>query len=1093
MAAYVELRAKTAFSFLRGASHPEALVRRAATLGYTRLGIADRDGLYGVVRAHRAGREHGVQILVGAELLWPRLEDRAMGYPPPGLLLYAQDRAAYASLARLLSWAKLRTGKGGFDLTFDDLSLHHHGLIALYVGRPDPFLLARARELFGDRLYLSVERRMVPEDEPRVLEAREASLRSGVPLVVTGGVLMHDRERKPLLDILTCIRLGVRLEAAGRRLEPNAFAHLKSPREMAMIHRELPEALARSVEIADRCAFRLDELKHEFAIETLPDGETPMGYLRQLVERGAHERYPRGVPDDVRRQIEHELRLIDELGFAGYFLTVWDIVRFARAQKILCQGRGSAANSVVCYVLGITAIDPVRMDLLFERFISAERGEPPDIDVDFEHERREEVMQYVYEKYGRDHSGLVATFITYRPRSAFRDVAKVFGFSEDQLERFSGLASALAVRTDEEAGAKAEGDARNWVFAERRTASDEELRRAGLDPREPAVQQVIRWANELRGLPRHLGQHSGGFLITKQPITELTTVENASMPFRTVIAWDKDDIEALGFFKIDLLSLGMLTAIRRTFDLVAVYEGRELSLANIPGEDPLVYDMISDADTVGTFQVESRAQMQTLPKLKPRTFYDLVVSVAIIRPGPIQGGMVHPYLRRRAGAEPVEYPHPALESILGRTYGVPLFQEQAMKIAIKVAGFSGGEADQLRRAIGWNSKEHIDRLHDRLVCGMRERGVSEDYAERVFRMLQGFSDYGFPESHAASFALIGYVSCYLKRYHPAAFVCALLNSQPMGFYSPNTLVQDAQRHGVLVRSVSVLESEWDSRLEGGDEAAQRAWWAEAKGSLPARHTPWADRMLGRRARGLYVQPAVRLGLREVKGLSEREGRRIVQARAAQPFASLADLVHRAELSRGAAERLAKAGALAELDEPERRRSLWKVRALGPSRSLFAGLELPEETPAPLRPMTEEELLAADYESLGLSVERHPMAMLRSDMKRQGILGARELATAADGARLRVGGMVVTRQRPGTASGVMFITLEDEDGHMNLVVLPRVFEQHRALVNEAHLIVAEGELQRDKSGVLNLLVERLHPLRRSLAHPSKRHDRFGGHH
>lgn len=1093
MSTYVELRTKTAFSFLRGASHPDALVRRASSLGYTRLGISDRDGLHGVVRAHRAGREHGVEILVGAEILLPGLDGRPPSYPSPGLLLYATDRTSYAGLSRLLSVSKLRTGKGGFDLCFDDIVRHHTGLIAIHCGHPDPFLLARELELFGDRLYLSVDRHMAPEDEARVELAREASLRSGVPLVVTGDVRMHDRDRKPLLDILTCIRLGIRLEGAGRRLPPNAFAHLKSPKEMALIHRDLPQALARTVEVADRCRFRLDELRHEFALESLPEGETPMGYLRQLVERGADERYPRGVPGDVRAQIEHELRLIEQLDFAGYFLTVWDIVRFARSQKILCQGRGSAANSVVCYVLGITAIDPVRMDLLFERFISVERGEPPDIDVDFEHERREEVMQYVYEKYGREHSGLVATFITYRPRSAFRDVAKVFGFSEDQLERLSGLASSLAARKDDEAAAKAEGDARNWVWGERRSASDDDLRRAGLDPRDPTVQQVIHWANELRGLPRHLGQHSGGFLITKQPIFELTTIENASMPFRTVIAWDKDDIEALGFFKIDLLSLGMLTAVRRSFDLVAEYEGRTLELATIPGEDTLVYDMISDADTVGTFQVESRAQMQTLPKLKPRTFYDLVVSVAIIRPGPIQGDMVHPYLRRRAGEEPVEYPHPALEDILGRTYGVPLFQEQAMKIAIKVAGFSGGEADHLRRAIGWNSKEHIDRLHDRLVSGMLERGVSKDYAERVFRMLQGFGGYGFPESHAASFALIGYVSCYLKRYHPAAFACALLNSQPMGFYSPNTLIQDAQRHGVFVRKVSVLESDWHSRLESGDERAHKKWWAESGRSLHARHTPWADRMLGRRSRGLYVQPEVRLGLREVKGLSEGEARRIVEARAARPFSNVADLVHRAELSRGAAERLAKSGALTELDHPERRRSLWKVSALGGAKTLFSGLELQEESSPPIRPMTEEEILAADYESLGLSVDRHPMKMLRADMKAQGILGSKDLLNAAHDARLRVGGMVITRQRPGTASGVMFITLEDEDGHMNLVVFPSVIERQRELINEAHLIVAEGRLQRDRSGVLNVIVDGLAPLRRSLAQPGKRHDRFGGHH
>jgi error-prone DNA polymerase len=832
----------------------------------------------------------------------------------------------------------------------------------------------------------------------------------------------------------------------------------------------------------------------------------------------------------VRAQIEHEMKLIAELGFAGYFLTVWDIVRFARSRGILCQGRGSAANSVVCYLLGITSIDPVRMSLLFERFISAERGEPPDIDVDFEHERREEVIQYVFEKYGREHAAMVAAVICYRGKSAFREVGKVFGLSEDQLERLSSLQSDFQMGPwgrreqserflgqhprapaeqseapvspgEPEVLPSYEEDLRNRPWHSTTPATAEALTSAGLDPEDETVRQVIQRALELRGLPRHLGQHSGGVLISKEPLPEMIAIENATMPLRTVLAWDKEDLEALGMYKIDLLALGMLSAIRRCFTAIKNVEGLELSLASIPAEDQAVYAMISDADTVGTFQVESRAQMQVLPKLRPRTFYDLVVSVAIIRPGPIQGDMVHPYLRRRAGEEAVEYPHPALEQILGKTYGVPLFQEQVMKIAVKVAGFTGGEADQLRRAIGWNSKLHIDRMGKRFVQGLLDNGLSSEYAERIFRMVQGFGNYGFPESHAASFALLAYASCYLKRYHPAAFLAAMLNSQPLGFYAPNTLLQDGLRHGVVVLPVSVLHSRWDSTLEAGDAEAQQRWWDHPQRAACARHTPWADWLEQGHSRGRKVQPVVRLGLKQVRGMSEVVGRRIEAVMfGEQPAKTIAELVARAEIPRLISKNLAVAGAFdgftGDEESRARRHALWKVEALPEASTLLAGLELEDQgSAAALSPMLPEELLQADFHSTGLSSRTHPMALLREEMRAQGIADFQALCGWPSGKRIKVGGLITTRQRPGTASGVVFITLEDEYGHMNLVVFPKIFERYRALAKDAQFVVAVGKVER-KQEVTNVIVQRLEPLRRirsepgAPAKPKGRYDRFG---
>ncbi|MEL6186136.1 MAG: error-prone DNA polymerase, partial [Myxococcota bacterium] len=760
-----------------------------------------------------------------------------------------------------------------------------------------------------------------------------------------------------------------------------------------------------------------------------------------------------GPPPEVRAQVDHELDLIEELDFSGYFLTVWDIVRWARTQGILCQGRGSAANSVVCYAIGITSIDPIRMNLLFERFISAERGEPPDIDVDFEHDRREEVMQYVFRKYGRERAAMVANVICYRDKLAFREVGKVFGLGTDQLDRLSRTRS-------------------YWGASEMR---EEDLREAGLDPKDARVGQVARWGRELVGFPRHLGLHSGGFVITRQPLVEIVPVENATMERRTVIAWDKRDVETLGLVKVDLLALGMLSVVRRCFDFIRDHEGLSLDLAAVPAEDDRVYEMIREADTMGTFQVESRAQMQMLPRLKPKTFYDLVVSVAIVRPGPIQGDMIHPYLRRRDGEETVDYPHPALEVILGKTYGIPLFQEQVMKMAVAVAGFTPGEADQLRRAIGWQSQLHIDQMRERLVEGMLANGLDQDFAERIFRMIQGFGGYGFPESHAASFALIGYASCYLKRYHPAAFLAALLNSQPMGFYRPHTLVADAQRHGVEVRPVSVVDSGWDAHLEAPDPARGEAWWASSE--HPERHhTPWADDAKDALRFGQALQPAVRLGFRSVTGMSEEIAERMVAARAARPFANLADVMRRAELPRAYALRLAAAGAFAPFGL-DRRRATWELLALERSGPLFAGVGLKrsggDEVEIP-RPSLSD-CIQADYEAVGMCLDVHPMQLLRSTMDDAGVLGSKALRKTPAGRRVEVGGLVVIRQRPSTAAGVVFITLEDEDGHLNLVVFNKIFERFKPLARDAPMLRATGKLERT-GDVLNVVVDRFDVLR-----------------
>ena len=846
---YAELHCKTNFSFLEGASHAPELVDRAVELGYAALAVTDRNTLAGVVRAHAAAKEQPLRLIIGAELT-------PLDAPP--IVLWAPDRAAYARLARLITLGRRRAVKGDCELTFDDLAQHTQGLLAGLVttaartsehdhprasrsgppsahrltavrdtGSPPAGLpatrpleppthdmLRQFRDVFADRGYLLAALQRGPDDRRQLDELLAQSQRSGIPLVASGNVLYHVPGRLPLHDVLTAIRHGTTVAEAGERLQPNAERHLHTLEELRTTFARVPAALHRTVEIASRCTFSLDELRYEYPEELAPPGQTPFDYLRQLTWQGAHKRYPDGIPDKVHHLLEHELSLVQELRYEAYFLTVWDLVRFARQRHILCQGRGSAANSAICFCLGVTSVDPDRMDVLFERFVSRERQEAPDIDVDFEHERREEVLQYLYSKYGRERAGMTGVVITYRTRSAMRDVGKALGLSLDRVD-------ALAKQVD--------GHAEDPQLAER-------CRQVGLDPDSETGRRLLYLVNELIGFPRHLSQHVGGMVITQGPLCELVPIENAAMPDRTVIQWDKDDLDTLGLLKVDCLALGMLTAIHRCFDLVQQHAQRQLTLASIPAGDDRVYDMICRADTMGVFQIESRAQMSMLPRLKPRCFYDLVIEVAIVRPGPIQGNMVHPYLRRRAGEEPVVYPNEAIRDVLHKTLGVPIFQEQAMRLAVVAAGFTPGEADQLRRAMGaWRRPGVIDRFRTKLLDGMRARGLTAEFADQVFRQIRGFGEYGFPESHAASFALLVYVSAWLKHYYPAAFAAALINSQPMGFYAPSQLIRDAQQHGVTVLPVDVNASDWDCTLERSPDAPPHHGSRPHCGLLSGRH------------------------------------------------------------------------------------------------------------------------------------------------------------------------------------------------------------------------------------------------------------------
>jgi error-prone DNA polymerase len=1009
--AYAELHCLSNFSFLRGASHAGELVARAVELGYAALAVTDECSFAGSVRAHLAARDAALQLIHGTEL------QLACGMK---LVLLAQNRAGYGNLSALVTLGRRRAEKGSYLLTRQDLAGWDGGgvpdCLALWLP-PTEVNAGDARwlaEHFAGRAWIACERHLRPDDHERLAHLRELAAAVQLPLVAAGDVHMHARSRRPLQDVLAALRLNTTVAQAGHALFPNGERHLRSRLALARLYP--PDLLAETLKIAARCDFSLDELRYEYPEEVVPTGETPDSWLRQLTEAGLSRRYPAGVPEKVVAQVEHELQLIAAMAYAPYFLTVHDIVAWARGQGILCQGRGSAANSAVCYALFVTEVDPARASMLFERFVSRERNEPPDIDVDFEHQRREEVIQYIYAKYGRERAALAAAVISYRHRSALRDAGRALGFPLAAIDRLAG----------------------NLAWWEKREELPQRFAEVGLDPNDPAAQRWLAVAQMLIGFPRHLSQHVGGFVISRGRLDRLVPVENAAMPERTVIQWDKDDIDALGLMKVDVLALGMLSALRRMLAAVAQRRGRSFRLCDVPDRDAATYAMISRADTVGVFQIESRAQMSMLPRLRPQRFYDLVIEVALVRPGPIQGNMVHPYLRRRQGLEPVSYPSEAVRGVLERTLGVPIFQEQAMQIAIVAAGFTPGEADQLRRAMAaWKRKGGLEPFRDRLLDGMKRRGYGDEFAAALYRQIQGFGEYGFPESHAASFALLAYDSAWLKRHEPAAFLLGLLNSQPMGFYSPSQLVQDARRHGVEVRPVDVVLSGWESTLEGEGLAA------------------------------------VRLGLQQVRNFDAAAGARILAAREDASFADLADLARRAQLARADLDALAAAGALGQL-AGHRRQAAWAAAAVPLQRDLFSGIAL-REAAVDFAAPREGENIVADYRSLGLTLERHPLALLRSTLAAKRYLSATALRERGNDALVRCAGIVTCRQRPGTAGGVIFVTLEDETGCANVVVFKDVSARQRRILLGSRLLGVAGILQREGQGehaVVHLIAKRL---------------------
>jgi error-prone DNA polymerase len=991
---YAELHCVSNFTFLRGASHPGELVERAKREGYAALALTDECSLAGVVRAHAAAREAGLPLLVGSEL---RLDDGLR------FVALAASRDGYGALARLVTRGRRAAPKGRYRLARADLDAGLPGCLALWLPGAEPAAGEGEwlRERFEGRLWVAVELVAAGRDRERLERLTALARELSLPAVAAGDVHMHQRRRRALQDVLTAVRLKTTVARAGHALHPNGERCLRPLARIAALY---PQALLDATrDVAERCRFSLDELRYEYPEEIVPAGATPAAHLRRLVEAGAARRWPGDAPPAVAALIERELALISELGYERYFLTVHDLVEFARGRGILCQGRGSAANSAACYALGITEVDPARMATLFERFISRERNEPPDIDVDFEHERREEVIQYIYAKYGRGRAALAATVICYRPKSAVRDVGKALGLDAAQVDR---LAHAM-----------------QWWDGHE--SEDSRIEDAGFDTANPLIARVLALTRELVGFPRHLSQHTGGFVISRGPLEELVPIENAAMPERTVIQWDKDDLDELGLLKVDVLGLGMLTAIRRALALVSARRGREIRMQDIPPEDPDVYRMICRADTVGVFQIESRAQMAMLPRLRPKCFYDLAIEVAIVRPGPIQGQMVHPYLRRRNREEPVHYPGPEVEQVLKRTLGVPIFQEQVMQLAIVAAGFTPGEADALRRAMAaWKRKGGLGPFEQRLITGMRARGYDEGFARQVFQQILGFGEYGFPESHAASFALLVYVSAWLKFHEPAAFCCALLNSQPMGFYAPAQLVRDARAHGVTVLAADVNASAVESALE------------DAGGGVPA----------------------LRLGLDRVGGLSREAAERIAAARVQGRFGRVPELARRASLGKRDLAALAAAGALAGL-AGHRHRAGWEVLGVEPALPLLPAAGSEEGTPL-LRAPTEGEDIVADYRALGFTLARHPLALLREGLARDGWLTAAEVAELPDGAPLRTGGIVVTRQRPGSAGGVIFVTLEDETGYVNLVIWSRIADAHRKAMLDARLLGVRGRMQRE---------------------------------
>ncbi|CDX12085.1 Error-prone DNA polymerase 2 [Mesorhizobium plurifarium] len=1035
---YAELQVTSHFSFLRGASSAEELFSQAALLGVEALAVVDRNSLAGIVRAHGAAKTTGVRLIVGCRL------DLTDGM---SLLAYPTDREAYSRLCRLLSLGKARAGKGKCHLEWSDVVAYGEGLIAVLL--PDmadetlAMRLRHLREAFGDRAYMALTLRRRPNDQLRIHDLATLAVKMKVPCVVTNDVLFHEPGRRILQDVVTAIRHNVTIDALGERRERHADRYLKPPQEMHRLFARYPEALARTIEIADRCRFSLGELAYQYPEERDDPSLTPQQALEKLTWQGAATRYPEGLPDGVARSLRHELRLIEKLGYAPYFLTVNSIVRFARSKDILCQGRGSAANSAVCYVLGITSIDPGRNDLLFERFVSEERREPPDIDVDFEHERREIVMQWVFDTYGRDHAALCSTVVRYRTKGALRDVGKALGLPEDLIHMLSGQV---------------------WGWSEE-GVEERHVEELNLNLADRRLRLTLDLARQLMGAPRHLSQHPGGFVLTHDRLDDLVPIEPASMKDRQVIEWDKDDIDALKFIKVDVLALGMLTCMKKGLDLLAGCKDIRLDLASIPAEDPRTYAMIRKADTLGTFQIESRAQMSMLPRLKPRTFYDLVVQVAIVRPGPIQGDMVHPYLRRREGIEPVHYPRPELEKVLGKTLGVPLFQEQAMRVAIECAGFTPGEADMLRKSMAtFKFTGGVSSFKTKLIDGMVDNGYERGFAEQTFKQLEGFGSYGFPESHAASFALIAYASAWLKCWHPDVFCAALLNSQPMGFYAPAQIVRDAAAHGIEIRPACVNTSRWDCTLE-----------------------PISD--------GGHF--AVRLGLRMVRGLANAHASTIVATRADQPFASVDDLWRRARVPQAALVHLAEADAFRPALGLARREALWAIKALRDEPlPLFAAAsareaELVPEIDEPavtLRSMTAGGEVVEDYRHIGLTLRSHPISFLRDDLRRRRIVSCAEAMETRDGRWLETAGIVLVRQRPGSAKGVMFITLEDETGIANLVVWPKVFEQHRRTVLSAGMITVKGRIQREGE-VVHLVARKISDLSAELASVGEREGSF----
>ena len=1023
-AGFAELYCRTNYSFLQAASHPDELVNRASELGYAALGVTDLNSLAGAARAYAAAKATGIKLLVGTEVT---PEDA-----PPAVLL-AMNRQGYANLSRLLTLGRRRAPKGECRLSLADISDHAAGLIAcvplwqhVVTAETAEEILPRLhdfRDIFGDRSYSLAALFRGPEDPLALARMGDLAKQARLPLVATNAPLMHDAERRFLLAALTAVRLGKSIQGLAAVLPRNGERYLRDGEEIQRIFHDRPDAVRRSLEVASRCQFSLAELRYEYPEELVPEGKTAIEHLSRLAWEGAERRYPAGIPDKVRTLLGHELWLIEKLHYEAYFLTVHDLVWFARGRDILCQGRGSAANSAVCYCLGVTSVDPEKHELLFERFVSAERDEAPDIDVDFEHERREEVLQYAYEKYGRDRCGMTAEVITYRPKSAMRDIGKALGLSPDRVDR---LAKSI------------ERYGRGEEFSLR-------LAEAGLDPASRLGRQLMYLVEELLGFPRHLSQHVGGLVLTRGRLDELVPIENAAMPGRTVIQWDKNDLDALGLLKVDCLALGMLTAIKKSLHLLERHHGHSLTLATIPPEDQSVYRMMQQADTIGVFQIESRAQMAMLPRMQPECFYDIVIEVSLVRPGPIQGDMVHPYLKRRAGEEKPDYPNEAIEAVLGRTLGVPIFQEQAMKLAEVAAGFSPGEADRLRRSMGaWRKTGEIEQFRDKLREGMLANGYSEEYSERLFNQLRGFGEYGFPESHAASFALLVYASAWIKCHYPAVFCCALLNSQPMGFYAPAQLVADAKRHGVEVRPVDVNASDWDCTLEP----------AKSPGGV-----------------------ALRLGLRMISGLRQDHAERIVSERKkGGAFSTVAELARRTRLPKATTTRLAEAGAFAALGLA-RRAAAWEALDTGEQTPLYEG-ESPPIPPA-LPPLGPAEEVSADYRTTGLSLHGHPMTFLRPLLDQRGLRPCEKLASARNGAFLRVAGIVLLRQRPSSAKGITFMTLEDETGQANLVVYPNTWERFRQVARRATAMIVAGHVQRDGGGTTHLVAGHMEDLSASL--------------